>query len=97
LNQAYFLEFRQVSLNVDQGLFRAHFVMRGNPIRQFLRGLPAFEQSPQVSSDLIEGVDRLEIADALANGNDYRFISDFAGHYGGAPGVTHGGRSWPSG
>jgi hypothetical protein len=35
-NQTDFLEFRQVALHVCKGLFRVHFVMRGNPIRQFL-------------------------------------------------------------
>ena len=35
-NQTDFLEFRQVTLYVCKGLFRVHFIMHSNPIRQFL-------------------------------------------------------------
>ena len=42
-NQAYFLEFSEIALNVCQCLLRIHFVLSGDPIREFLRRMPLFE------------------------------------------------------
>jgi hypothetical protein len=64
-NQAYLLEFRQIALNVRNCLFHIHFVVRGNPIRQFF-------------DDRVEGVNRIEIPHTPAKENNDRFTSNVA-------------------
>jgi hypothetical protein len=77
-NQADFLEFSQIALNVYKSLLRIHFVMLGNPIRQFLSCGAMFEKLPQAFADRIEGVNGIEIPHTTANRYNYRFTSDFA-------------------
>lgn len=77
-NQANFLEFRQVALNVCKCLFRIHFVLRGNPFRQFLCRVTMLKKLPQARTDWIEGVDGIEISHTPANGYNYRFTGNIS-------------------
>jgi hypothetical protein len=51
--------------------------------------MPVFEETPEASADSIEGVDRIKITNALADGDNYRLTSNFAGNEGRIPGVAN--------
>ena len=71
-NQTNFRQFSKIALNVVPRLFHVHFVMCGNPLRQFLCRLTVFELVPQVLTDRIEGVNGIQISHTPANWNNYR-------------------------
>src|SRR5450432_3969746 len=78
LDQADFPEIVEEGMNVGGGYLWVDVEVLKYPVDQVLRG-PAFrQQAPELSAQLVKGIDRLHIADPGANGDDNGLAGNLA-------------------